>query len=188
MTGRLVQPPTYRGVPAQQLRPLHDTANSISTGHGMNFPHRLRAKTEPLRPGDSQRIHEENAVHHRKSQVRNLQGTKGYNILLQSKKISGLRVQTRRPGISRHVRYQDDMSVSKVVTSPTGTLRDQMPSRTISLSPQVAPRNETVAPGVQRCKVIRHPGRSDTRKETASPTATHRRRRRTRVGSGRDIR
>ena len=38
------------------------------------------------------------------------------------------------------------MSISKVVTSQTGTLQNQTPSGTVSLSSQVAPGNETVAP------------------------------------------
>ena len=68
------------------------------------------------------------------------------------------------------------MSVSKVVTSQTGTLQNRAPSRTDSLLTQVAPQIETVAPGVQRGQVVHCSGRSDTRKEATSPTATHCRR------------
>ena len=45
----------------------------------------------------------------------------------------------------------------------------------VSLPTQVASRTETVASGVQRGQVVRRSGRSDTRKEAASPAATHRR-------------
>ena len=187
-TGRLVQPPIYRGVLAQQPCLLCNAANSIPTGHRTNSPHGLWAETEPLRPRDSQRIHKEDAVCHWRSQVRNLQGVRGHDVLLQCKEISGPRVQTRRLDIPRRIGYQNNTSVSKVVTSQTRTLRDRTPSRTISLLFQVAPRNETVAPSVQHCKIVYCPGRSDTRKEAASPAATNRHRRRTRVGNGRDIR
>ena len=187
-TGWLVWPPTHHKVLAQQPCPLHDATNSVSTGHGMNSPHGLWAETEPLRPRDSQWIHEEDAVCHQRSQVHDLQGARGHDTLLQSKKISGPCVQTRRPGIPRCVRYQNNMSVSKVVTSQTRILQNRMLSRTISLLPQVALWNETVAPSVQCCKVICHPRRSDTRKETTSPATTHCHQQRTRVGSGRDIR
>ena len=79
-------------------------------------------------------------------------------------------------------------TVSEVVASETGTLRNRMPSRAISLPSQVAPQNETVTSSVQCYKVICCPGRSDTRKEAASPAATCCCRQRTGVGSGRDIR
>ena len=188
MTGWLARPPTHRGVLVQQPRLLYDTTNSVSTGHRTNFPHGLQAKTAPLRPGDSQWIHKEDAVHHQRSQVYDPQGARKHNALLQSKKISGPCIQTRRLGIPRYIGYQDDTSISKVVTSQTGTLWNQIPSRTVSLLSQVAPWNETVVPSVQHCKVIHCPGRSNTRKETASPTTTHYCWWRTRVGSRRDIR
>ena len=188
MTGWLARPPTHRRVLAQQLRLLYDTTNSISTRHRTNSPHGLWAKTEPLRPEDSQRIHKEDTVHHQRSQVHDLQGARKHDALLQLKKISGLHVQTRRLGIPRYIRYQDDTSVSKAVTLQTGTLWNWMLSRPVSLLSQVASWNETVVPSVQHCKVIHCPGRSNTRKETASPTAIHYCWWRTRVGSRRDIR
>ena len=46
------------------------------------------------------------------------------------------------------------MSVSEVITLQTGTLRNQVLSRTDSLPTQVAPRIETVAPGVQHGQVV----------------------------------
>ena len=168
--------------------PLRDATNSVSTRHGTNSLHGLQAKTEPLRPGNNQRVHEEDAVCYWRSQVHDPQGTREHNVLLQSKKISGPRVQTRKPGIPRHIGYQDDMSISEVVASETGTLQNWTPSRAVSLPPQIAPRNETVTSGVQCYKVIYYPRRSDTRKEATSPTAIHCRRQRTGVGSGRDIR
>ena len=64
------------------------------------------------------------------------------------------------------------MSVSEVVTSQTGTLRNRAPSRAVSLPTQVAPQIETVAPGIQRGQVVHRPGRSDTRKEATSPAVT----------------
>jgi len=135
MTGWLVRPPTHYRVSAQQPHSLHDITNSVPTRYRTNSLHGLQAKTKPLRPGDSQWIHKENAVHHQRSQVHNLQGTRGHDALLQSKEISGLHVQTQRPGIPRCIGYQNDTSISKVVTSQTGTLWDWMPSRTVSLLP-----------------------------------------------------
>jgi len=89
------------------------------------------------------------------------------------KKVSGPRIQTRGPGIPRRVRYQKDMSVPEVVTLQTETLRNQAPSRTVSLPAQVAPRIETVAPSVQCGQVVRRSGQSNTRKEATSPAITH---------------
>ena len=45
----------------------------------------------------------------------------------------------------------------------------------------------TVAPSIQRHKVVYRSGRSNPREETTSPTTTHHRRWRRRVRSGRDI-
>ena len=135
MTGWLVRPSTHRGVPAQQSHPLCDAANSIPIGHRTNSPHGLQAKTEPLRPGNNQRVHKEDAVCYWRSQVCDPQGIREHDALLQSKKISSPHVQTRRLGIPRRIGYQDDMSISEVVASETGILRNQMSSRTVSLLP-----------------------------------------------------
>ena len=51
-----------------------------------------------------------------------------------------------------------DASISEVVTPQTGTLRNRVPSRTVSLPTQVAPQTETVASGVQRGQVVHRPG------------------------------
>ena len=67
-------------------------------------------------------------------------------------------------------------SVSEVVTLQTRTLRNRMPSGTVSLLSQVTSRNEAVVPSIQHCKVVCHFRRSDPRKETTSPAATHHRR------------
>ena len=64
-------------------------------------------------------------------------------------------------------------SVSEVVTPQTGTLRNRMPSRTVSLPTQVSSWIETVASGVQRGQVVRRSGRSDTRTGAMSPAATY---------------
>ena len=121
-TGQLVWSPTHRRVPAQQPRPFHDATTSIPTGHRTNSLHGFWAKTEPLQPRDGQQNHKENRVCYQGSQVHDLQGARRYNKVLQSKKISSSHIQTRELGIPRRVRYQNNMSVSKVVTSQTGTL------------------------------------------------------------------
>jgi len=69
-----------------------------------------------------------------------LQGTGRHDTVLQLKEVSGPHVQTRRLGIPRHIRYQNDTSVSKVVTLQTGTLRNRMLSGAVSLLSQVAPQ------------------------------------------------
>ena len=120
----------------------------------------------------SQWIHKENGVHHWGSQVRDLQGAGRHDKILQLKKVSGPHIQTRGPGIPRCVRYQNDTSVSKVVTSQTGTLQNWVPSRTNSLPTQVAPRIETVALSVQHGQVVHCSRQSDTRKEAISFAAT----------------
>ena len=188
MTGQLVRPPIHRRVPAQQLCPFCDATTSVPTRHRTNFPHGFWAETEPLQPGDSQWIHQENEVRHRESQVCNLQGAGRHDKVLQSKKVSGSCIQTQGPGIPRRVRYQNDMSISKVVTLQTRTLRNWVPSRTNSLPTQVAPWIETVAPGIQCGQVVCHSRWSDTRKEATSPATTHCYQWRTRVGGKRGIR
>jgi len=120
MTGQLVQSPTHHRVPAQQPCLLCDTTISIPTRHGTNSLYRLWAKTEPLGPGNSQQIHGEDEVCYWRGQVCNLQGAKGHNVVLQLKKVSSPCVQARRLGIPRHIGYQNDMSVSEVVTLQTG--------------------------------------------------------------------
>jgi len=135
-------------IPAWSLAFLHPT------GHRTNPLYGLWAKTEPLRPGDSQWIHEEDEVRHQESQVHNPQDAGRHNAILQLKKVSGPRVQTRRPGIPRCIGYQNDMSVSEVVTLQTRTIWNWTPSRTVSLLPQVAPQNKTVAPSIQHGKVV----------------------------------
>ena len=113
----LVWSPTHCRVLAQQPCSLHDATISIPTRHGMNPSYRLRAKTKPLRPGDGQQIHEEDGVCYQGSQVHDLQGTGGHNKILQSKKVSSPHIRTRKLGIPRCIRYQNNMSISKVVTS-----------------------------------------------------------------------
>jgi len=46
--------------------------------------------TEPLRPRDSQRIHEKDGVCYQERQVHNLQNAGGYDKVPQLKKVSGL--------------------------------------------------------------------------------------------------
>ena len=173
MARQLVRSLTHRRVPTQQPHSLCDAIISIPTRHGTNPPYGLQAETKPLRPEDGQRIHEEDGVCHQGSQVHDLQSTEEHDKVLQSKKVSGPRIWTRRLGIPRCVRYQNDMFISKVVTSQTGTLWNWTPSRTISLPTQVAPRNETVVPSVQRSKAVCCSRQSDTRKEATSPATTH---------------
>jgi len=149
----------------------------------MNPSHRLRAKTEPFQPGDSQRIHKENGVCHQGSQVHNQQGVGRHDEVLQLKKVSSPRIQTRRPDIPRRIRYQNNMSISKVVTLQTEILQNWAPSKTVSLPTQVAPRIETVAPSIQHGQVIHHSKQSGTRKEATSPATTHCRQWRTVLGA-----
>jgi len=108
-----------------------------------------------------------------KSTICKAQEDGGHDAVLQLKKVSGPCIQTRRLGIPRHVGYQNDMFISKVITSQTGTLQNRTPSGTISLPSQVVSWNETVTPSVQHDKVVCHSRRSDTRKEATSPTAIY---------------
>ena len=184
----LVWPPTDCGVPAQQPHPLCDTATSVPTRYWMNPPYGLWTKPSPLQTRDSQQIHGVDEIRHWRGQISNLQGTGRHNAVLQSKENFSPYVQTRRPGIFRHIRHQNNTSISKVVTLQTGTLWNRTLSRTISLLSQVTSRNEAVVPSVQRRKVVCCSRRSDPREETASPAATHHRCQRRRVGSRRNTR
>ena len=184
----LVRPPIYHGVLAQQPHLLHNAATSIPTEHRTDSLYGLQAETEPLWSRDGQWIHREDEICHWRGQVSNPQGTGRHDMVLQSKEDSSPRVQTRRLGILRHVRHQNNTSVSEVVTSQTRTLQNRMPSRTVSLLFQVTPWNEAVAPSVQCRKVVCHSRRSNPRKKAASPAATHYCQQRRGVGGGRDIR
>ena len=124
MTGRLVRPSIHCGVPAQQPRPFCNAITSVPTRHRTNSPHGFQAKTEPLQPGDGQRIHKENGVCHRESQVCDPQGARRHDEVLQLKKVSSPCIQTRGLGIPRRIRYQNNTSVFEVVISHTRTLRN----------------------------------------------------------------
>ena len=63
-----------------------------------------------------------------------------------------------------------------------GPFENRAPSKAVSLLTQVVLWIETIAPGVQRGQVVHCSGRSDTRKEAASPAATYCHRWRTRMG------
>ena len=188
MAKQLVRPPTHCGVPAQQPHLLHNTATSVPTGHQTDSPYGLQAESEPLWPRDGQWTHRENKICHWRGQVSDLQGTRRHNTVLQLKEDSNSRVQTRRPGILRCIRHQNNTSISEVVILQTKTLRNRTPSGTVSLPSQVTLWNEAVVPSIQHHKVVHYSGRSNPREKATSPTATHCRQWRRRVGSRRDIR
>jgi len=75
VAGRLVWSLTHGGVPAQQPRPLHYPAASISTRHRTYSLHRLRTLTEPLGLRDGQWVYRKNKNSDRRSKIRDLQDT-----------------------------------------------------------------------------------------------------------------
>jgi len=117
MARQLVWSFTHSGVPAQQSCLLHYLTVSIPAWHLTAFSHGLRTPTEPFWSRDSQWIHRKDEDSHRRSEVRDLQGTEWHEKILQLMKNSGSSVQTWRQSLPWCIRYLDYVPFTETLAS-----------------------------------------------------------------------